>query len=115
MKDTMRFSAALLGLALLAFQSGPFAQTSAQPPRAPDEYPQKPVRVIVGFSVAGGPDVVARVVAQKLGDALGQQFIVENRLGAGGNIAAELVAKAPPDGLVLLVADIPTLAINAHL
>ena len=114
-KYIMRMINAVLSLAMLAVQSAALAQSNPQASRPADDYPQKPVRVIVGFSTGGGPDVVARVIAQKLGEAFGQQFIVENRLGAGGNIAAELVAKAPPDGLVLLVADIPTLAINAHL
>lgn len=61
-------------------------------------YPAKPVRVIVPFPPGAGVDIVTRVVAPKLGEALGQQFVVDNRSGAGGIIGAEVAAKAPPDG-----------------
>ncbi len=67
------------------------------------EYPVKPVRVVVGFSAGGGIDLVARVTAQKLSSAFGQAVVVDNRAGASGNIAAELVAKSAPDGYTLLL------------
>ena len=67
-------------------------------------YPTKPVKVIVPYPPGGPTDIVARVVGQKLSDQMGQQFIVENRPGAGGNIGAEAVAKSPADGYTLLVA-----------
>src|SRR5690242_5394023 len=67
-------------------------------------YPTKPVRIIVGFSAGGGGDVSGRLLAQKMSAALGQPVIVENRVGAGGAIASELVAKSPPDGQTLLFA-----------
>jgi tripartite-type tricarboxylate transporter receptor subunit TctC len=67
-------------------------------------YPSKPAKVIVPYPPGGPTDIVARVVSQKLSEQMGQQFIVENRPGAGGNIGAEAVAKSPADGYTLLVA-----------
>lgn len=68
-----------------------------------DGYPNRPVRVIVGFTAGGPTDVIARLIAQKLSDGLGQQFFVENVPGAGGNIAAAQTARAPADGYTLHV------------
>ena len=70
----------------------------------PTAYPNKPVKVIVPYPPGGPTDIVARVVFQQVSEATGQQFIVENRAGAGGNIGAEAVARAPADGYTLLVA-----------
>jgi tripartite-type tricarboxylate transporter receptor subunit TctC len=67
-------------------------------------YPAKPVRLVLPFPPGGGTDVVGRLLAQKLGQALGQQLIVDNRAGAGGRIGTDLVAKSPPDGYTLLLA-----------
>jgi tripartite-type tricarboxylate transporter receptor subunit TctC len=89
-----------------------FAGTGAQ---SQDTYPSKPVRIIVSFSAGGPTDIVARVMAAKMGDLLGQQFVVENKAGAGGNIGADLVAKAAPDGYTLLMATVSTHAINPGL
>jgi tripartite-type tricarboxylate transporter receptor subunit TctC len=86
--------------------------THAQSSRV--EYPVRPVRVVVGFPAGGPSDILARLVAQKLGEATGQQFIVDNRGGASGMIGAELVAKAPPDGYTLLVVP-ATHAVNPSL
>jgi tripartite-type tricarboxylate transporter receptor subunit TctC len=61
-------------------------------------YPARPVRIIVGFPPAGGADIVARLMGQWLSERLGQQFIIENRPGAGGNIGTEAVVRAPADG-----------------
>ena len=82
---------------------------------AQDKYPSKPVRVIVSFAAGGPTDIVARVISAKLSEYLGQQFVVENRAGAGGNLGADVVAKAPPDGYTLLMATVSTHAINPGL
>jgi tripartite-type tricarboxylate transporter receptor subunit TctC len=78
------------------------------------QYPNRPVRVLVGFTPGGGVDINARLAASKLGEYLGQQFVVENRPGAGTNIANEAVAKAAPDGYTLLF-NSPAVAINMSL
>src|SRR5215216_5461976 len=78
-------------------------------------YPVKPVRVIVPFPPGGISDVLSRVMAQYLTTAMGQQFVVDNRPGAGTTIAADLVAKAPPDGYTIYFIDMTTHAINATL
>ena len=78
-------------------------------------FPNKPIKLVVGFPPGGGVDIIARSISQQLGDKLGQTIIVENRAGAGGNIAAELVARSPADGHTLLVAAISSLAISASL
>jgi tripartite-type tricarboxylate transporter receptor subunit TctC len=78
-------------------------------------FPAKSVRVIVPYPACGGADFVARIVAKALSDNLGQQFFVDNRPGANGNIGSELAAKAPPTGYTLLGAANTTLTINPHL
>ena len=77
-------------------------------------YPTRPVRLIVGQAAGSGSDIIARLIGQHLSDQLGQPFVVENRPGAGGKIAAEAVARAPPDGYTLLLIT-STNAINAAL
>ena len=74
---------------------------------AAQNYPVRPVRVVAGFPTGAGVDIMTRLVTPRLSEALGQQFIVDNRVGAAGNIAAEFVAKAPPDGYTLLSASAP--------
>jgi tripartite-type tricarboxylate transporter receptor subunit TctC len=77
-------------------------------------YPTRPVRIIVGFPAGGATDILARLTGQWLSERLGQQFIIENRAGAGGNIGTEAVVKAPPDGYTLLQVATPN-GLNAAL
>jgi len=88
------------------------ADTSAQ---ARDDYPTRPVQMIIPFSAGGPTDIVGRVMGAKMSELLGKQFVVENRTGAGGNIGAEAVAKASPDGYTILMATVSTNAINPGL
>jgi len=85
-----------------------FAQSAAN-------YPEKPIRLVVPFAAGGALDVVGRLVGQKLTESWNRQVIIDNRLGAGGNIGAEFVAKAAPDGYTLLMSSVTTQAINMSL
>src|ERR1044072_7308511 len=82
---------------------------------AQGNYPTKPVTVVVGFEPGGGTDTTARILQKPLGDLLGQQVVVENRSGAGGDIAVDYVAKAAPDGYTLVLANVGALAVNPHI
>lgn len=93
------------GLAILAAAGGAGAQ----------DYPARPVRVVVPYAAGGPVDIVARITAQKLTEAFKHQFLVDNRAGAGGNIAVELVARSAPDGYTLLMGANGTNAINPSL
>lgn len=84
-------------------------------PALADVYPQRPIRMIIPSPPGGGTDIVARLIAKHLTDALGQTVIVENRAGGNNNIAAELAAKATPDGHTLLIASATILAVNSVL
>jgi tripartite-type tricarboxylate transporter receptor subunit TctC len=79
------------------------------------EWPQRPIRMLVGFAPGGGTDATARAIAPKLTELLGQQVIVDNRPGATGNIATDITAKATPDGYTILMGTIAALAINPSL
>ena len=92
----------LFSVVLLLVAAGAMAQ----------DYPNRTVRVIVPFPPGGAPDLVGRTLAHRLGERLGQPFVVENRTGAGGNIAAEAVAKSAPDGYTLLATSDGPLVIN---
>ena len=98
----MRFVSACCGLLFAA-------TASAQ------GFPSKPVTVVVGFEPGGGTDTVARIVAKTMGENLGQQVLVENRAGAGGNIAVDYVAKSAPDGYTIVLANVGALAVNPHM
>ena len=80
--------------------------------QAQDNYPNKPIRLIIGFAAGGGNDILVRVFNTKLSEALGQPVIVENRPGAGAVVATEYVAKSPPDGYTLLIGASGAMAIN---
>ena len=99
MKSLARSAA--LGAAALAFAAAALAQP----------YPAKPIKIIVPYPPGGSSDILARSVGQKLTETLGQVVVVENKPGATGNIGADFVAKSPPDGYTLLLADIGSLAI----
>ena len=108
MAASVRTLSVLVGL--IAFASG---MTGAQPVST-GAYPSKPVRVLIGFAAGGATDIVGRLVFQKMGEQLNQQFPIDNRTGAAGMIAASLVAKSPPDGYTILVYS-QTMLANAHL
>lgn len=98
------FSRAIIALGL--------TWSSIAQPALADVYPQRPIRMIIPSPPGGGTDIVARLLAKHLTDALGQSVIVENRAGGNNNIAAELAAKATPDGHTLLIASATILAVN---
>src|ERR1700742_2202363 len=83
--------------------------------KAESPYPTKPVHLIIPFAAGGPTDIVGRIMATRMGILLGQQFVVENRAGAGGNIGADYVSKASNDGYTLLLATVSTHAINPGL
>ena len=82
---------------------------------AAQAYPNKHIRLVVAVAPSGGPDIVARLIAPKLSEALGQPVVVDNRVGSNGNIAGDVVAKAAPDGYTILLAMDSILVINPHL
>jgi tripartite-type tricarboxylate transporter receptor subunit TctC len=94
----MRVQAVAIGIALGACVLAPAAGIA-------QKYPAKPVRIVVGFQPGGGTDIAARVIAQKLADSLGGSFIVDNRPGAAGNLAADIVAKSGRDGYTIFMAN----------
>ena len=98
----MRFVLAVVALLFSCFSTG---QT----------FPSKPITMVVGFEPGGGTDTVARVVAKFLADNVGQQVVVENRAGAGGNIAVDYTIKSAPDGYTLVLANVGSLTVNPHL
>jgi tripartite-type tricarboxylate transporter receptor subunit TctC len=98
----------------LRLAAGALAAPAVASRAVADAYPSRPVRLICGFAPAGGNDIIARLIGQWLTERLGQTFIIENRPGAGTNIAAEAVISSPPDGYTLFVSNLSN-AINATL
>jgi len=112
MNARLRSAAAAAGLGLSIAVSGALAQAPST--GSGQAYPVKPVRIIVPTSPGGGNDFVARTAGQGLSDRLGQQFIIDNRPGAGGSIGTAIVAKAAPDGYTLLLGFVGQLAMYSH-
>lgn len=106
MRNSVLFSGAVAGMLFAAVTTAATAQQN---------YPMKPIRLIVPFAPGGGNDFLARFVGQKLSERLGQQFVVDNRAGASGIVATDLVAKAAPDGYTLLLGFVGPLALNPNL
>jgi tripartite-type tricarboxylate transporter receptor subunit TctC len=88
---------------------------AAAQPAAAQQYPSRPITLVVPFPPGGSATIIARIIADKLGDALGQQIVIDNRGGAGGSIAARQVARSTPDGYTLLIAFTGTLAISPRI
>lgn len=110
--DSFRRTTGRLFAATLIFSLLSSAGTVAQ---AEEHFPQKPVRIVVAYTAGGPTDVVARLIAQKLTDAWGQQVIVDNRPGASGVIGTEIAMRSPADGYTLLMATMGNLAVNPYL
>jgi tripartite-type tricarboxylate transporter receptor subunit TctC len=91
------------------------AASVAQAAQSAESYPTKPIRMLIPFAPGGATDIIARVLEPNLSKRLGQQIVIDNRSGAAGNIAVELVAQAQPDGYTLLVGNISTNSINPYL
>ena len=112
MKPSVLLGRIALTIAIAMFCSGARAQASA--PAAASNYPAKPVRLVVPFPAGASSDVVGRMIAQKLGEFLGQQVIVDNRPGAGGNLGIGQAAKSAPDGYTMVIAT-ASIAVSAAL
>ena len=102
----IRYSSLLAAVLCASVSAASAAQSAAQ------DYPIRPIRLVIPYAPGGATDIVARILAPKLGERLGQQIVVDNRAGAAGNIAVELVANAQADGYTLLIGNISTNSIN---
>ncbi len=111
--NTMRaYGAAAVGLLSLAISTPVAAQT---PPGSAAAYPSRPVRIVVSWAPGGASDLIARLVGARLGEQMGQQFVVDNRGGASGAIGTALAAKAPADGYTLLMGGVTELVLNPQI
>src|SRR5688572_24145591 len=90
-------------VAILLAGAGTLAQHAAAQGGSAPKYPDRPIRLVVGFPPGGATDIMARILAQHMPEALGQSVVVDNRGGASGTIAAAMVAKAPPDGYTIMM------------
>ncbi len=95
-----------LAMALVFFSNAVFAQSP---------FPNKPIRLIVGFAPGGGADSAARLIVPKLAEVLGQSVVIENKPGAGGNLSSDLLMKAEPDGYTIMLTTVGSMAINPHM
>ena len=109
----MQLFVPLLALSAAAFSSFVCAQNSST--SSGQAFPSRPIRIIVAFPAGGGTDIVARMIAPKLGEALGTQVVIENRAGAQGVIGTDLAAKAPADGHTMFMGTLGNLAVNTVL
>jgi tripartite-type tricarboxylate transporter receptor subunit TctC len=110
-----RITAAQRACSVLSLACIAIGAALAPSPTQAQAWPSKPIRWIVPFAPGGGVDVTTRTIAQRLGPAVGQQFIIDNRGGANGNIGVELATKAPADGHTLLMATTGNIVINPHI
>ena len=100
---------AIVALALCGWTASAFAQSGSA------SFPDKPIKIVVTFTTGGAPDILARLIGERLTAAWGQPVIVDNKPGAGGNLGADFVAKAPPDGYTIVVGTVGTHSINGAL
>jgi tripartite-type tricarboxylate transporter receptor subunit TctC len=109
--STQRFAMCMASVAIASLAVDAAAQAGA----AAGRYPERPIRLIVPNGAGGSTDLVARVIAQKMSDELGQQIVVDNRGGSGGIIGSKIAAEAAPDGYTLMIGTVGNMAISPHL
>jgi tripartite-type tricarboxylate transporter receptor subunit TctC len=105
----------MLRLASIVVVAALLAASAAVARASDPQWPQRPIRLIVPFPAGASTDILARILAQTLSQRLGQQIVIENRAGASGNIGADAIAKAPPDGYTIGIATASTHAVAASL
>jgi len=103
----------LLNLAFVSIGLGLALQSRAQPSAQP--FPNKPMRIVVTFTTGGAPDIIARILGERMSTVWGQPVVIDNKPGSGGNIGADFVAKSPPDGHTIVVGTVGTHSINGAL